>query len=225
MLTAEMKVKWRRDRRSCNRNLSNCQWSTKKDFVASTDIEPMRCALAQQCSTSWAIKTHTSRADQVIEFISTRERNKTFVPGIGSFVFGIDWKCELRKYKWNIFTSSFHLYWLRFARLLTCLHLLIVHVWFWYAVHFMWTNLLSFLLPESALRTNCQPLFSGLTTRQVTFLQNRYFIQPLQSHKCQYDCFIFAVSVYGGLNASCCSCVGDLSQQSRSTPLSSIAVR
>ena len=37
----------------------------------------MASALALQCSTNWAIKTHQLGADQFVEFILTRKRNET----------------------------------------------------------------------------------------------------------------------------------------------------
>ena len=40
-------------------------------------FEPMASALALQCSTNWAMKTHMLEADQFIEFNSTRDRNET----------------------------------------------------------------------------------------------------------------------------------------------------
>ena len=82
-------MKWRFDHRSYNRNLSNCKFTPEKNFWASTGFEPMASALALQCSTNWAMKTHILGAGQFIEFILTRDRN-------------IEWRwCELRKYKWN----------------------------------------------------------------------------------------------------------------------------
>ena len=55
-----------------NRNLSNCENSTKKKvfFGASTGFEPVASALALQCSPSWAMKTHILEAGQFIEFIN-----------------------------------------------------------------------------------------------------------------------------------------------------------
>ena len=89
MWTAEIQMKWRFDHRSYNSNLSNCKFKPEKNFWASTGFEPMASALALQCSTNWAMKTHILGAGQFIEFISTRDRN-------------IEWRwCELRKYKWN----------------------------------------------------------------------------------------------------------------------------
>ena len=60
-----------------NRNLSNCENSLKKRFFgASTGFEPVASALALQCSPSWAMKTHTLEAGQLLSS-STRERNET----------------------------------------------------------------------------------------------------------------------------------------------------
>ena len=65
------------------------QLSPKNVFGASMGFEPMASALALQCSTNWAVKTHTLGAGQFLEFI-------------------VPWKewnlwilCELRTYKWN----------------------------------------------------------------------------------------------------------------------------
>ena len=64
--------------------------SPKKKFLGlQRGFERMASALALQCSTNWAMKTHILGAGQFIEFILTRDRN-------------IEWRwCELRKYKWN----------------------------------------------------------------------------------------------------------------------------
>ena len=75
MWTAEIQMKWRFDHRSYNRNLSNCKFKPEKNFWASTGFEPMASALALQCSTNWAMKTHILGAGQFIEFILTRDRN------------------------------------------------------------------------------------------------------------------------------------------------------
>ena len=80
--------KRRYERCEGNCNLSN------KHFETSTGFESTASALALQCSTNWAIKTHTLRAGQFVEFISTRERNGTWI---------LRW-CELQNYK---FQSSF----------------------------------------------------------------------------------------------------------------------
>ena len=76
MWTAEIQMKWRFDHRSYDRNLSNCKFKPekkkkkkKKNFTASTGFEPMASALALQCSTNWAMKTHILGAGQFIEFI------------------------------------------------------------------------------------------------------------------------------------------------------------
>ena len=52
----------------------------KKKFGTLTGFEPKASALALQCSTKWAMKTHTLHtlgAGQFVEFILTRERNET----------------------------------------------------------------------------------------------------------------------------------------------------
>ena len=41
-------------------------------------IEPMASALALQCSTIWAMKTHILGAGQFVEFAFTGERNETW---------------------------------------------------------------------------------------------------------------------------------------------------
>ena len=66
----------RYDRRSGNCNFSNCKL-TRKNFGTSTGFEPMAFALALQCSTNRATKTHTFGAGQFVEFILTLERNET----------------------------------------------------------------------------------------------------------------------------------------------------
>ena len=54
-----------------NRNLSNCEIARRKKFFgASTGFEPVASAFALQCSTSWAMNTHTLEAGQFIEFIN-----------------------------------------------------------------------------------------------------------------------------------------------------------
>ena len=53
-----------------NRNLSNCEVGRKKFFGASTGFEPVASVFTPQCSTSWAMKTHTLEAGQFIEFIN-----------------------------------------------------------------------------------------------------------------------------------------------------------
>ena len=58
-----------------NCNLSNCKL-TRKYFGTLTGFEPMASALTLQCSTNWAMKTHTLGAGQFVEFILTRERNE-----------------------------------------------------------------------------------------------------------------------------------------------------
>ena len=62
------KFQWRYDRRSGNRILSNCKL-TRENVGNSTVFEPMVFALALQCSTNWAMKTHTLLgAGQLVEF-------------------------------------------------------------------------------------------------------------------------------------------------------------
>ena len=55
-----------------NRNLSYCEVARqkKKFFGASTGFELVASAFTLQCSTSWAMKTHTLEAGQFIEFIN-----------------------------------------------------------------------------------------------------------------------------------------------------------
>ena len=54
-----------------------CKFKPEKNFRTSTGFEPMASALALQCSTNWAMKTHILEAGQFIEFILTRDRNET----------------------------------------------------------------------------------------------------------------------------------------------------
>ena len=78
--TAGIQMKWRCDHRSCNRNLSNCKFWSEKIVRASTGFQPaMISALALQCSTNWAMKTHMLGIEQFIEFILTRDRNETWI--------------------------------------------------------------------------------------------------------------------------------------------------
>ena len=67
------KFKWRYHRRSGNCNLSNCKL-TRKNFATWTGREHMASALALQCSTNWATKTHKLGAGQFVEFILSREK-------------------------------------------------------------------------------------------------------------------------------------------------------
>ena len=69
MWTADIRMKWRCDHRCCDCDLSNRKVSPKNVFGAATGFEPMAFALGLQCSTNWAMKTHTLGADQFIEFI------------------------------------------------------------------------------------------------------------------------------------------------------------
>ena len=62
--------KWRYDHRSGNYNLSNCKLTWKIFFGTSTGFKPMACALALEwaleCSTNWAMKTHTLIGSKLI---------------------------------------------------------------------------------------------------------------------------------------------------------------
>ena len=64
--TAEMKWKWRNDRRS-ERYLRNCvkKLEKKKKFRTSTGCEPMTSRLRMRCSTNWAMKPLTLGAGQL----------------------------------------------------------------------------------------------------------------------------------------------------------------
>ena len=53
------------------------QLSSKNVIGASTGFEPMASALVLQCSTNWAIKTHTLGAGKICWIHRTRERNET----------------------------------------------------------------------------------------------------------------------------------------------------
>ena len=75
-----------------NRNLSNCEIAWKKFFGASTGFEPVASAFALQCSTSWAMKTHTLEACQFIELINPWKE-----PFISKL---ITWVIELIFYKY-----------------------------------------------------------------------------------------------------------------------------
>ena len=73
--------------------------SPENGFVArhcasSKGFEPVASALALQCSSSWAMKTHTLEADQFIEFINPWKEWNT------------EWNdIELREYKWNEYVT------------------------------------------------------------------------------------------------------------------------
>ena len=56
--TADIQMKWRCDYRSYDCDLSNRKLSPKNVFRAWTGFEPVASALALQCSTNWAMKTH-----------------------------------------------------------------------------------------------------------------------------------------------------------------------
>ena len=64
-------MKWICATIAVNRNLSNCEVARKKKrfFGTSTGFVPVAPAFALQCTTSWAMKTHTLEAGQFIEFI------------------------------------------------------------------------------------------------------------------------------------------------------------
>ena len=70
------KMKWRCDHRSCDCDLSNRKLSPQKVFGASMGFEAMVSALALQCSTKSAMKTHTLEVGQFIEFIVPVKRMK-----------------------------------------------------------------------------------------------------------------------------------------------------
>ena len=67
------------------------QLSLKIVFGVSTWFEPMASALAQQCSTNWAMKTHTLGAGQFVEFI---------VPVKGMKHMNIMWTADIQM-KWR----------------------------------------------------------------------------------------------------------------------------
>ena len=46
--------------------VSNCQLTRKIFFGTSTGFKPMACALALECSTNWAMKTHTLTGSKLI---------------------------------------------------------------------------------------------------------------------------------------------------------------
>ena len=61
--TAEMKWKWRNDRRS-ERNLCNCVKKPKKKFRTSTGFALVTSRLPVRCSTNWVMKPLTLGAGQ-----------------------------------------------------------------------------------------------------------------------------------------------------------------
>ena len=67
-------LKWRYDRRSGNCNSSNCKLTRIKKIETLTGFEPMPYALALQCSTIWAMKTHPYILISIMKFhTSVRE--------------------------------------------------------------------------------------------------------------------------------------------------------
>ena len=67
------------------------QLSPKNVFGAPTGFKPMASALALQCSTNWAMKTHTLGAGQFVEFI---------VPVKGMKHMNIMWTADIQM-KWR----------------------------------------------------------------------------------------------------------------------------
>ena len=90
--TNEMKV-W--SSQLCLR-FDQSQLSPKNVFGASTGFEPMASALVLQWSTNWAMKTHTLRAGQFVEFI---------VPVKGMKHMNIMWTADIQM-KWRCLHSS-----------------------------------------------------------------------------------------------------------------------
>ena len=91
MWTADIRLKWRSDHRSCDCDLSNRKVSPKNVFGASTGFESMASALVLQCFTNWAMKTHTLGAGQFVEFV---------VPVKGMKHMNIMWTADIRM-KWR----------------------------------------------------------------------------------------------------------------------------
>ena len=92
MWTADIWMKWRCDHRGCD-----CKVTKKNVFGASTGFEPIASVLALQCSTNWAMKTHTLGAGQFGEFI---------VPVKGMRYINIMWTADIR-IKWKkVLTSN-----------------------------------------------------------------------------------------------------------------------
>ena len=89
--THNIVMKWRCDHRSCDCDLSNREVSPKNVLGASRGFEPMASALALQCSTDWAMKTHTLGAGQFVEFI---------LPVRGMRHMNIMWTADIRV-KWR----------------------------------------------------------------------------------------------------------------------------
>ena len=100
MWTADIRIKWRCDHRSCHCDLSNRKVSLENVFGASTGFEPMASALALQCSTNWAMKTHMLGAGQFVEFIVPMKGMKHM--NMYLWRKWIIWiLCELPTYEWN----------------------------------------------------------------------------------------------------------------------------
>ena len=69
-------IKWRYDHLSGNWNLGNCKLTWKTSF----GISNMATVLALQCSTDWAMKTHTLGALHSVSFLSRVKMNSTNWP-------------------------------------------------------------------------------------------------------------------------------------------------
>ena len=77
MWTEEKQIFWRYIRISGNCNSSNRKL-TQKNFRTSMELDSMASASTLQCSTNWAMATHTLEAGQFVDFILTHEWNKTY---------------------------------------------------------------------------------------------------------------------------------------------------
>ena len=90
-------MKWRCDHRSYDCELSNRKLSPKNVFGASRGFEPMASALTLQCSTNWAMKTHTLGAGQFIESIVPVKGMK-HMNIIWTGDIQMKWRCDHRSY-------------------------------------------------------------------------------------------------------------------------------
>jgi len=88
--------KWRCDHRSCDCHLGNRKVSPKNVFGASRGFEPMASTLTLQCSSNWAMKTHTLGAGQFIEFIVPVKGMKRHMNIMWTVDTRMKWRCDHR---------------------------------------------------------------------------------------------------------------------------------
>ena len=77
------------------------QLSLKNVFRTSTGFEPMASVLALQCSTNWAMKTHTLGAGQFVEFIIT-VKGMEHMSIMWTADIQMKWRCDPRSCDWDL---------------------------------------------------------------------------------------------------------------------------